>query len=160
MISEKIEKALNEQINKEMASAYLYLGMAAHFEAEGLSGCAGWMKKQAKEEMEHAMKIYDFLFDVGAKPVLSSIDAVKTEYGEPIEVFKTVLEHEKYVTSLINGLYELALTEKDYKTQNFLQFFIAEQVEEEANVQKIIDKLKYANNNCGLIFFDKELGER
>lgn len=160
MISEKIEKALNEQINKEMASAYLYLGIAVHFEAAGLPGCAAWMKKQAKEEMEHAMKFYDFLFAVGSKPVLSQIEAVKNEYGEPIEVFKVVLEHEKYITSLITNLYELAETEKDYRVKNFLQIFIAEQVEEEASIQAIIDKFKYINHSCGLLMLDKELGER
>lgn len=160
MISEKIEKALNEQINKEMSSSYLYLGMAVHFEAEGLPGFASWMKKQAHEEMEHAMKIYDFLFAAGGKPVLGNIGAVKTKYGEPLEVFQAVLTHEKYVTSLITDLYELSLAEKDYKTQNFLQFFISEQVEEEASVQAIIDRFKFIQNNCGLLLLDKELGAR
>ena len=159
-MNEKITKALNEQINKEMESAYLYLGMAVHFEAEALTGFAHWMQEQAKEEMEHALKIYRYLFEIGAKPVLGAIGAQSTEYGKPIDVIKKVLEHEKLVTASITSLYELALAEKDYKTQSFLTWFINEQVEEEANVSDILDKFKYIDSNTGLMILDKELGER
>lgn len=160
MFNEKLTKALNEQINKEMASAYLYLGMATHFEAEGLRGFSGWMHKQAQEEMEHAMKIYNFLFEVNAKPVLGKLEAPKTEYGKAQEVFKLVLKHEKTVTDSINKLYELALEEKDFKTQVFLQWFISEQVEEEETVNEILDKFKFVDSNAALLFLDKELGSR
>ncbi len=161
MLSEKLTNALSGQINKEMSSAYLYLGMATHFEAEGLHGFAHWLNKQANEEMEHAMKIYKFIFEAGSVPSLDKIDAPKTKYGTPEEVIKEVLKHEQFVTDSINKLYELAVAEKDYKTQNFLTWFIDEQVEEEANVTEILDKFKYINsNNCGIIFLDKELGSR
>ncbi|UTC62437.1 ferritin [Treponema sp. OMZ 787] len=159
-MNEKITKALNEQINKEMESAYLYLGMAVHFEAEALPGFAHWMQEQAKEEMEHALKIYRYLFEIGAKPVLGAIGAQSTEYGKPIEVVKKVLEHEKFVTASITSLYELAIAEKDYKTQSFLTWFINEQVEEEANVTAILDKFRYIDNNAGLMILDRELAAR
>ena len=122
MISKKLEDALNEQINKEFYSAYLYLGMAAHFESEGLKGFAKWMRVQALEEQGHAMRIYDYLFSVDAKPVLKPIEEAPVHYAKhPVEVIQDVLKHEQFVTASINSLYELALAEKDYKTQVFLQ---------------------------------------
>lgn len=161
MISKRLEDALNEQINKELYSAYLYLGIAAHFESEGLKGFAEWMKVQAGEEQEHAMKIYNYLFSADGKPVLKTIKEVPVHYAKPpVEVIQDVLKHEQFVTDSINSLYELALAEKDYKTQNFLQWFIAEQVEEEENDRDILDKFKYIDNNSGLLFLDKELGKR
>jgi len=161
MISKKLEDALNEQINREFYSAYLYLGMAAHFESEGLKGFAGWMRVQAGEEQEHAMKIYDYLFSVDGSPVLKAIKEVETHYAKPpVEIIQDVLKHEQFVTASINSLYELALAEKDYKTQNFLQWFITEQVEEEENDRDILDKFKYIDGNTALLFLDKELGQR
>ncbi|QOW60815.1 ferritin [Treponema pedis] len=160
MLSEKLTKALNGQINKEMASAYLYLGMATHFEAEGLLGFSAWMHKQVKEEMDHAMKIYKFIFETGGKPELEKLEAPKTEYGKPEDVIKQVLEHEKSVTESVNALYALASAENDYKTQVFLQWFITEQVEEEANVQSVLDKFKFVDGSAALLFLDKELGYR
>lgn len=160
MISEKIAAALNEQINKEMASAYLYLGMSAYFESCALTGFAKWMEMQAKEEMEHAMKIYKYLFEVGAKPVLGAIEAQPTEYSGAHEVVKKVLQHEQAVTASINNLYELSVTEKDYKTQSFLRWFIDEQVEEEAAVSGILDRFNYVDSNAGLLILDRELSTR
>lgn len=161
MISKKLENALNEQINKELYSAYLYLGIAVHFESEGLKGFAGWMKVQAGEEQGHAMKIYDYLFSVGGVPALTAIKEVPTHYEKPpVEVIKDVLKHEQFVTASINSLYELALAEKDYKTQHFLQWFIDEQVEEEENNRDILDTFKYIDGNAGLLFLDQELGKR
>ncbi len=160
MLNEKLLKALNEQINKEMASAYLYLGMAIHFEAEGLPGFSSWMHKQAEEEMEHAMKIYKFIFDADEKPELGKLDAPQTEYGRPVDVFQKVLKHEEAVTDSINKLYALALAENDYKTQTFLHWFINEQVEEEANVHTILDKFKFVDDNTALLLLDEELGSR
>ena len=119
MISKKLETALNEQINRELYSAYLYLGIAAHFESEGLKGFAGWMKKQAGEEQEHAMKIYNYLFAVDGKPILTAIQAVETQYAKtPEEIMQHILKHEESVTASINSLYELAFAEHDYKTQS------------------------------------------
>lgn len=161
MISKKLETALNEQINRELYSAYLYLGIAAHFESEGLKGFAGWMKKQAGEEQEHAMKIYNYLFAVDGKPILTAIQAVETQYAKtPEQIMQHILKHEESVTASINSLYELAFAEHDYKTQNFLQWFIAEQVEEEDTVRDILAKFKYAEGHTGLLFLDKELGKR
>lgn len=161
MISKKLEDALNEQINKEFYSAYLYLGMAAHFESEGLKGFAKWMRVQALEEQGHAMKLYDYLFSVDAKPVLKAIKEAPVHYGKPpVEVIQEVLKHEQYVTASINSLYELALAEKDYKTQVFLQWYINEQVEEEENDRNILDVFKHINGNAGLLILDKALGER
>ena len=161
MISKKLEDALNDQINKEFYSAYLYLGMAVHFEAEGLKGFAKWMRVQALEEQGHAMKLYNYLFSVDAKPVLKAIKEAPVHYAKPpVEVIQEVLKHEQYVTASINSLYDLALAEKDYKTQHFLQWFIDEQVEEEANDRDILDTFKYVNGNTGLLILDKELGKR
>lgn len=161
MISKKLEDALNDQINKEFYSAYLYLGMAVHFEAEGLKGFAKWMRVQALEEQGHAMKLYDYLFSVDAKPVLKAIKEAPVHYAKPpVEVIQEVLKHEQYVTASINSLYELALAEKDYKTQTFLQWFINEQVEEEENDRNILDVFKHINGNAGLLILDKALGER
>ena len=161
MISKKLEDALNEQINKEFYSAYLYLGMAAHFESEGLKGFAKWMRVQALEEQGHAMRIYDYLFSVDAKPVLKPIEEAPVHYAKhPVEVIQDVLKHEQFVTASINSLYELALAEKDYKTQVFLQWFINEQVEEEENDRNILDTFKHINGNAGLLLLDKELGKR
>ena len=161
MISKKLEDALNDQINKEFYSAYLYLGMAAHFESEGLKGFAKWMRVQASEEQEHAMKIYDYLFSVDAKPVLKAVKEAPTKYEKsPVEVIQEVLKHEQYVTASINSLYDLALAEKDYKTQIFLQWFINEQIEEEANDRDILDAFKHISGNVGLLILDKALGER
>ena len=161
MISKKLEDALNEQINKEFYSAYLYLGMAAHFESEGLKGFAKWMRVQALEEQGHAMRRYDYLFSVDAKPVLKPIEEAPVHYAKhPVEVIQDVLKHEQFVTASINSLYELALAEKDYKTQVFLQWFINEQVEEEENDRNILDVFKHINGNAGLLILDKELGKR
>ena len=161
MISKKLEDALNDQINKEFYSAYLYLGMATHFESEGLKGFAKWMRVQALEEQGHAMKLYDYLFSVDGKPSLKAIKEVPVHYAKsPVEIIQEVLKHEQYVTASVNSLYELALAEKDYKTQNFLQWFINEQVEEEANDRDILDTFKYINGDAGLLILDRELGKR
>ena len=161
MISKKLEDALNDQINKEFYSAYLYLGIAVHFEAEGLKGFAKWMRVQALEEQGHAMKLYNYLFSVDAKPVLKAIKEAPVHYAKPpVEVIQEVLKHEQFVTASINSLYELALAEKDYKTQTFLQWFINEQVEEEENDRNILDVFKHINGNAGLLILDKELGKR
>ena len=160
MISNNLSNLLNEQIQREFSSAYLYLGMSCHFESVGLAGFASWMHEQAKEEMEHAMKIYHFLFEIGAKPILKAIPEVKVSYDAPKSVVEMVLKHEEGITKSINDLYQVSLDEHDFKTMNFLSWFVNEQVEEEANVHAILDKFKYCENNSGLLLIDHLLSKR
>lgn len=160
-MNKKVEEAINKQINAEIYSAYLYLAMAAYFDAQGLEGFGNWMKIQAQEEMTHAMKFYRWVFERGGKVVMEAIDKPNGEYGSSLEVFEEVLKHEQEVTSLINGLYELATNEKDYAFKSMLKWFIDEQVEEEGNAQQIIDQVKLAGEQGpGLYMLDKELGAR
>ncbi|MFH0990315.1 MAG: ferritin [bacterium] len=161
MLSKNMLDALNLQINHELYSSYLYLSMSAHFEAENLSGFAQWMSAQAKEENEHAMKFYRYVFERGSKVVLEAIDKPPTDFKTPLEVMKMVLEHEKKVTASINALYELALKENDYPSQIKLQWFITEQVEEEKNAADIIEMLKMIGDApAGLVMVDRQLGAR
>ncbi len=164
MLSEKMEKALNKQINAELYSAYLYLSMASYFESVDLEGCANWMKAQTQEEMIHAMKIYDFVIERGGRVLLDAIEAPKQEWDSALAVFEHAYEHEKYVTSLINDLMNLAIEEKDHATQIFLQWFVSEQVEEEASASGVVQKLKLAGGpdgkGGGLFMVDRELGQR
>ena len=161
MLSEKIVEALNEQINKEIYSAYLYLSMSAYSEYIGLKGFANWFMVQYQEEMEHAMKIYRYINDHGAQVKLKAIEKPPAEFGSPIEMFEKTLEHEKFVTKSINDLVDLAIKENDHATQIFLQWFVTEQIEEEANDNEIIAKLKLVGKEGnGLFMIDKELGER
>ncbi len=157
----KIQNAINEQINKEIYSAYLYLSMAAYFQNNWLSGFSNWMKIQNQEEMSHAIKFYDYLSERGAKIELKQIDAPKIDFKSTLNVLEETLEHEKIVTQSINELYELALNEKDYAFQSFLKWFIDEQVEEESSVTEIIDQIKLAWVEWpGLFMLDKELAGR
>ncbi len=162
MISEKLQKAINEQINKEFYSSYLYLAMAAHFDAGALPGFAKWMKVQAAEEWGHGMKFYEYLYEVGGKVELGAIPLPPAKFGTPKEIFETVLEHEKSVTASINAIYDLAKKENDPKTELMLHWFINEQVEEEKNDRDIIDQLTMAGNNSfGIMFLDQHvLGSR
>ncbi len=161
MLSEKMSKALNKQINAEMYSAYLYLSMAAYFESVSLSGFAKWMEMQTMEEMSHAKKMYDFVNERGGRVILETIEQPKTEWSSPLEAFEDAYKHEQYVTSLINSLVDLALEEKDHATNNFLQWFVAEQVEEEASADAIVQKLKLVGGKGNAIFMmDRELGQR
>jgi ferritin len=161
MFSKLIKDALNEQINFELSSAYLYLSMSAHFEGENLSGFAHWMRVQYKEETEHAMKFFKYVYDRGGKVTLKAIPQPATKFKTPLDVFNQVLEHEKKVTLLINKLYELAAKEKDYPTQNCLQWFINEQVEEEKNATNIINMLEMVgDSSISLMMADRQLGSR
>ena len=161
MLSKKIEKALNKQINAEMYSSYLYLSMSAYFESISLAGFASWMQQQAQEELFHGMKMYDFVNERGSRVVLESINKPPIEWDSPQTVFKNVLDHERKVTSLINNLVNLALDERDHATNIFLQWFVSEQVEEEASVGGIVDKLKLIKKDAnGLFMLDRELGQR
>lgn len=161
MLSEKMVNALNEQINKEIYSAYLYMSMSAYSTYIGLKGFANWFMVQYQEEMVHALKIYDYVNDQGAQVKLMTIDQPPTEFESPMEMFEKTLEHEKFVTKSINDLVDLAIKENDHATQIFLQCFVTEQIEEEANDNEIIAKLKLAGKEGnGLFMIDKELAAR
>ena len=161
MISKLLQDAINEQINAELFSAYLYLSMSAHFETQNLSGFANWTRVQYQEETGHAMKLYKYVFDRSGAVTLKAIAQPATKFKTPLDIFKEILKHEQKVTSLINKLYELAVKEKDYAAQIFLQWFISEQVEEEKNATDIINMLEMIGDSpVSLIMADRQLGAR
>ncbi|BAD86188.1 ferritin-like protein [Thermococcus kodakarensis KOD1] len=161
MLSERMLKALNEQLNKELFSAYFYLGIAAYFKDMGFDGFATWMEAQAEEELGHAMRFYDYIFDRGGKVELEKIEKPKQTFESPLKAFEAVYLHEVGVTQSIFKLVELAQEEKDHATYQFLQWFVEEQVEEEASTKAIVDKLKIIGDNPqGLFMLDRELGAR
>ena len=161
MISKTLQDAINEQINFELFSAYLYLSMSAHFEKQNLSGFANWTRVQYQEETGHAMKLYKYVFERSGAVTLKAIAQPATKFKTPVDVFKEVLKHEQKVTSLINKLYELAVKEKDYAAQIFLQWFVNEQVEEEKNATDIINMLEMIGDSpVSLIMADRQLGAR
>ncbi len=161
MLSDKMQQALNEQFHNEMYSAYLYLAMAADLEAQNLPGFATWMRKQSQEEIEHAMKFYQHIYDRGGRVTLEALPKPPAEFGSPLAAFQKALEHEKSITQHIETLYELALEEKDYPAQVMLQWFIEEQVEEEKTAVEIIEKLKMVGKHPpALLMMDHQLGER
>ena len=161
MLSKKMTKALNTQINKEMYSAFLYMAMSSFSDSKGLKGFANWFMVQFHEEMEHAMRLYHYIQDQGFQVELLAIEKPPKEFGSPLEMFEKTLAHERFVTKSIHGLVDLATEEKDHATQIFLQWFVTEQIEEESNDNDIIDKLKLAGETGnGLFMIDKELGAR
>ncbi|MDZ7859378.1 MAG: ferritin [Candidatus Krumholzibacteriota bacterium] len=161
MLSEKMREALSEQINKEMYSAYLYLSMSSYLDSEGLKGFSNWYFIQYREETDHAMRIYDYIQEQGLRVKLKAIEEPPSDFGTPLEVVEKTLEHEKFVTGLINNLMDLAIQEKDHATRIFLQWFVSEQIEEESSVSDILDKLKLAGEKGnGLFMIDKELMAR
>ena len=161
MLQKKIEDALNEQINAEMWSAYLYLSMSLHFEHEGRSGIANWFKIQFQEEQAHALALMDYLNARDGKVILRPIADVPNSWESPKAAFEATLEHEKKVTALIHNLYAMAEEEKDFATRQKLNTFVAEQVEEEDNVRQIIDDLTLVGEEgTGLFQIDRELGTR
>jgi ferritin len=161
MISKTMEQAINEQINKELYSSYLYLSMAAYFEGKNLPGFATWMRVQADEEREHGMKFFEYLVDRGANVELKPIAGPATDWKTSLDAFKQVQEHEAFVTASINALYELALKEKDYPTQVLLQWFITEQVEEEKNAASIIQQIELIDaKGTAVLMLDHQLGKR
>jgi ferritin len=161
MLNAKVQDAFNQQINAELFSEYLYLSMAAHFEAESLKGMANWMRIQAGEEHTHAMKFYHFILDRGGKVVLAQIEAPKTVWNSPLEAFQDAYKHELKISGLINGLANLAIDEKDHAAHQFLEWFVNEQVEEEAAAQLIVDQLKLVGENGVAIYMiDQELSQR
>jgi len=161
MINSKVEGALNDQIRKEFYSSYLYLSMAGQFESMNLKGFAHWMEVQANEETKHAMKIYGHVNERGGKVVLQQIDAPPSNWKSAKEMFTEVYQHEQKVTESINKIVELARTKKDNATEVFLQWFVNEQVEEEASANQIKQKLQLIGDNApALVMLDAELGKR
>jgi ferritin len=161
MISKKMEEALNEQVNAELYSAYLYLSMESYFKSLNLNGFANWMRVQTQEELMHAMKIYDFVNERGGRIILKAIEGPETEWDSPLAVFEAVYVHEQKVTGLINDLVDLAIKEKDHATNTFLQWFVNEQVEEESSADEVVQQLKMMENAPGGMFMlDRELGQR
>jgi ferritin len=161
MLSEKMQAALNAQINAELYSSYLYLAMAAYFESQNLLGFANWMHKQSGEENIHGMKFYHYIHSRRGRVLLSQLDSPKTEWQSPLAVFEDSLKHEQKVTGLINKLMDLAIAESDHATISFLKWFVDEQVEEEANVDAVIQDLKRIGDAPqGLFILDRELAGR
>ncbi|ASJ04745.1 ferritin [Thermococcus barossii] len=161
MLSERMLKALNEQVTKELFSAYFYLGIAAYFKEKGFDGFATWMEAQAEEELGHAMRIYDYIFDRGGRVELGRIEKPKQDFESSLKAFEAVYLHEVGVTESIYRLVDIAEEEKDRATYQFLQWFVEEQVEEEATAKAIVDKLRIIGDNPnGLFMLDRELGQR
>ena len=156
-----MQKALNAQVNAELYSAYLYLSMSAQFGSKNLPGFANWMRVQCQEEMVHAMKFYDFIIERGGQVVLQAIEGPPTEWETPLAAFEAAYKHEQHVTSLINKLVDLAASESDHATHIFLQWFVTEQVEEEANADAVVQQLKLVGDSVqGLFMVDRELAQR
>ncbi len=160
-ISKKMAAAVNGQINAEFFSGYIYLSMAAYFEGQNLPGFATWMRLQAQEEQIHGMKLFDYVLERGGSFIPKAIAAPSASWESPLAVFQEALKHEQKVTGLINKLYEVAKAENDHATEIMLQWFITEQIEEEASAEAIVEKLKLAGNKPqALLMLDKELGTR
>jgi len=161
MLSAKLTAALNKQINEEYYSSYLYLAMAAYLEDQNLDGCAHWMRMQAQEEWDHGMKIFDYMIERGGRVELSAVAAPAKEWDGPVATFEASLEHEQYMTKNINALADLAIEEKDHATNNLMQWYVSEQVEEEAQVEDIVKKLEMMGaDGPGLFMMDRELKVR
>lgn len=160
MLTKTVLKALNDQINAELYSAYLYLGMSAWCEGKNLPGFAGWMRKQFGEEQAHALKIYDYVLDQGGDVTLKAIEGPTTSYKNLQDVWETTLKHEQHVTSLIHKLHDLAHKEHDVATQVLMQWFVTEQVEEEKSAHTILEQVKMVGTNTSAIFFiDRHVGK-
>lgn len=161
MISDKMCKALNDQVNAELYSSYLYLSMSGWCSEKSLNGFANWMRVQAQEEMAHAMKIYDYVLERGGSVKFEAIAAPPAAWGSPMEIVEEVAKHEAKVTGLVNDLVDVALDERDHAANIFLQWFVAEQVEEEASVGEVVERMKMiGDDSAGMFAMDLELGKR
>ena len=161
MLNKKLEVELNKQLNAELYSAYLYLSMSAYLASKNLSGFSNWMKVQFEEEQFHAMKLFQYILDRGGRVELEAIEKPKSEWKGVLDIFDDVLAHEQKVTNLINNLVDVAMHEKDHATVNVLQWFVAEQVEEEAGVSDLLDQLKLVEGKgSGLFMLDREAKQR
>lgn len=161
MLDPKMQNALNDQLNFELYSGYLYLSMSSWFESVNLTGFAGWMHIQAQEELVHAMKYFDYIQERSGRSLLTTVEGPDTEWTSPLEAFEDAYEHETKVTGRINKLVDLAIELSDHATNNFLQWFVAEQVEEEASVDEVVQHLKMvSSDSSGLFMLDRELASR
>ena len=160
-MKKKMERALNKQVNAELYSSYLYLAMESYFQSISLNGFAKWMRGQVQEEMFHGMKIYDYVHERGGRAQFEAIDKPQTQWESPLAAFEHILAHEQAVTGLIDNLIDVALDTRDHAAKAFLDWFITEQVEEEATVGEIVDRLRLiGNDSSGLFFLDAELAKR
>ena len=161
MITKKMEKALNAQINREFYSAYLYLAMSAYCNKINMPGCEHWFRMQYAEEVIHMTKMFDYIMQHGGEAHLMKIDEPPADFGSVLSAFEASLKHEQFITGSINGLLDVAVEEKDHATRVFLQWFITEQVEEESNVKEIVDRLKMiGDNGAAMIMIDEKLSQR
>ena len=159
--TKNMQDALNTQICSEFSSAYTYLAMSAHCSAQSLDGFASWLRTQAQEEAGHAIKIYDYVEDRGGRVALQAIGQPQAEWKTALDLFQHVLKHERHVTGEIDALYALAIAEKDYASQAFLQWFVTEQIEEEKTATHVVETLKLVGEHReALIMLDRELGTR
>lgn len=161
MFSKKLLDAMNEQMKNEFASAYLYLAMAGYFQAEDLPGFANWMRVQALEELTHGEKFFHFICDAAGRTDVRAIETPQNSYMSPLDCFKAGLKHENFVTASINNLVDLARKDNNHAAEIFLQWFVTEQVEEEANFSLIVKKLeRIGDDGNGLLRLDEELAQR
>jgi ferritin len=161
MLSKAVQDAINDQINKELYSSYLYLAMSAHFESVNLPGLAKWTRVQSQEELGHAMKFYDYVVDRSGRVNFAAVEKPTSQWNTSLEVFNQIYEHEQKVTASINKVYEVALKENDYATQVMLQWFITEQVEEEKNASEIVAQLEMVEaHETAVLMLDHRLGKR
>lgn len=162
MMKEAVAREMNSQINRELFSAYLYLSMAAWFEGRGLSGFSNWMRVQAQEERDHAMGFFTHMLERGAAVTLEAIEKPDVEWASPLAAFEAVLTHERYITGSIDNLLETAQNERDHASANFMQWYVAEQVEEEANAEALIQQLHLVDKSGGggIFMMDRELSAR
>lgn len=161
MLTKKMEKALNDQVKNEMYSAYLYLSMGMYFQSRNLTGLASWMQVQMQEEMFHAEKFRAYINNRGGKVILQALEQPPSDFGSPVNAFEETLKHEKFITSKINDLVKLSIGENDHATTTMLQWFVNEQVEEEATADEILQQLKMiGDNGYGILMMDRELGLR
>ena len=156
-----IQDALNEQINAELHSAYIYLAMSAHFAEQNLDGFAHWMRQQAGEELGHAMKLFDYVLERGGHVELKAVAGPAKKFGTPLQIFETALAHEKKISAMIHALYDLARKKKDFATENNLNWFVTEQVEEEDTAGRAVERLRLAGDStAALLMLDRQFGER
>ncbi len=161
MLSKDLEGALNEHLGAELYAAHLYLAMSAYLESLNLPGAAHWMRTQAQEENAHAMRFYRYVFDRGGRVTIGAIEEPPSDFGSALGTFEQALEHERTVSERIQKLYGLATDEQDYATQSFLQWFVNEQVEEEAAASKIVEDLRMiGDDKPALLVLDRELAGR
>jgi len=161
MLKQDVQDAINDQINAEIYSAFIYLSMETYFESISLGGFANWMHVQYQEELSHAERFMHYVYDRGGRVELKAIEAPPISWDSPVAVFEHTLEHERYVSSRIHQLVDLAREYKDHATENMLQWFVEEQVEEEASAEKLLDEVKLIGDaKSGLFMLDRELGRR